>query len=121
MEDERKTTNAGGLHESGMASTTTAPASVARGLIYVCSTPVEACSFHAHLLSWRAPADAVSSGLEMKFEATWARGVKIPPFQADNLSAVEFLYAVLDSAVGRIIEHSFSVSEAAAVQIAQYF
>eukprot|EP00965_Chrysotila_dentata_P214002 6187973-Pleurochrysis_carterae.AAC.1 len=64
--------------------------------------------------------DAVSSGLKLKFEATWARGVENPPFQADNLAAVEFLYAVLDSAVGRHIQHSFSVFEAVAVPIAQF-
>eukprot|EP00965_Chrysotila_dentata_P094706 3131898-Pleurochrysis_carterae.AAC.1 len=120
MEDEWKTTSAGSLHDLGKASTTKATASVARGMTCVCSTPVKARSFHAHLLSWRV-ADAGSSGPELKFEAAWARGLESPPFQADNLSAVEFLYAVLDSAVGRRIEHSFSVSEAVAVQIARLF
>eukprot|EP00965_Chrysotila_dentata_P067188 2223921-Pleurochrysis_carterae.AAC.1 len=39
----------------------------------------------------------VSSGMQLKYEASWRAGVETPPFVADNASAVEFLKAVLDS------------------------
>eukprot|EP00965_Chrysotila_dentata_P261858 6214385-Pleurochrysis_carterae.AAC.2 len=50
---------------------------------------------------------------DVSFEASWARGVEFPPFKVDNNSAVEFMRAVLDSAVGTRISHSFCKAVAA--------
>eukprot|EP00965_Chrysotila_dentata_P028088 934167-Pleurochrysis_carterae.AAC.3 len=59
--------------------------------------------------------------MQLKFDEIWEGCVEIPPFKIKNTSAVELLCAVLDSAVGNHIIHSFSVSEAVAVQIGQLF
>eukprot|EP00965_Chrysotila_dentata_P082308 2716686-Pleurochrysis_carterae.AAC.1 len=57
--------------------------------------------------------------MQLKFNENWERGVEIPPFKIENASAVKYLRAVLDSAVGPRIFHSCFLSEAAAVQISQ--
>eukprot|EP00965_Chrysotila_dentata_P015309 506553-Pleurochrysis_carterae.AAC.1 len=58
--------------------------------------------------------------MELKFEVIWAPTKEIPPFTADNISAVKFLRAVLDSAVGTMINHrTLMLSEAVAVQVCQ--
>eukprot|EP00965_Chrysotila_dentata_P088458 2920941-Pleurochrysis_carterae.AAC.1 len=63
--------------------------------------------------------DAFSNGMDVTFDASWERGVELPPFKVDNNFAVEFLRAVLDSAVGTSIKHAFCLTEAVAVQVGQ--
>eukprot|EP00965_Chrysotila_dentata_P237142 6201708-Pleurochrysis_carterae.AAC.2 len=41
--------------------------------------------------------------MQLKLEEKWRAGVETPPFAADIASAVDFLKAVLDSAVGTAI------------------
>eukprot|EP00965_Chrysotila_dentata_P014461 479262-Pleurochrysis_carterae.AAC.1 len=48
-------------------------------------------------------------------------GVEIPPFKIENASSIDSLRTILDRAVGTHISHSFSVSEAVAVQISPLF
>eukprot|EP00965_Chrysotila_dentata_P159408 5266282-Pleurochrysis_carterae.AAC.1 len=59
--------------------------------------------------------------MQLKYEASWRAGGENLPFVADNASAdaVEFMKAVLDSAVGAHGSHSFRLSEAVAVQRSQ--
>eukprot|EP00965_Chrysotila_dentata_P002724 88587-Pleurochrysis_carterae.AAC.1 len=59
--------------------------------------------------------------MQLKFNENWEGGVENPPFKIDNASAVEFLRAILDGAVGTRISNSCSLSEAVAVQISQLF
>eukprot|EP00965_Chrysotila_dentata_P097142 3210649-Pleurochrysis_carterae.AAC.5 len=54
--------------------------------------------------------------MRLKYEASWRAGDEYPPFVADKAPAVEFLKAVLDSAVGTQVSHSFRLSAAVAVQ-----
>eukprot|EP00965_Chrysotila_dentata_P064251 2128498-Pleurochrysis_carterae.AAC.1 len=75
-------------------------------------------SLHTHKLTCRV-SDAISGGMQLKFNENWEGDVENPPFKIDNASAVEFLHAILDSAVGTRIFHSFSLSEAVAVQVSQ--
>eukprot|EP00965_Chrysotila_dentata_P225381 6194717-Pleurochrysis_carterae.AAC.1 len=76
-------------------------------------------SLHTHQLACRV-LDAVSGGMQLKVNDSEG-GVEIPPFKIDNASTVEFFRAVLDSAVGTRVYHSFSLSEAVAKQISQLF
>eukprot|EP00965_Chrysotila_dentata_P076984 2541594-Pleurochrysis_carterae.AAC.1 len=55
--------------------------------------------------------------MDVTFNVSWERGVELPAFKVDNNSAVEFLRAVLDSAVGTSIKHTFCLTEAVAVQV----
>eukprot|EP00965_Chrysotila_dentata_P263149 6214772-Pleurochrysis_carterae.AAC.7 len=57
--------------------------------------------------------------MELKFDMIWARTVEVPPFKADNIIAVNFLYTVLDSLVGTRIQHSFAITEAVATRRGQ--
>eukprot|EP00965_Chrysotila_dentata_P176093 5814327-Pleurochrysis_carterae.AAC.1 len=52
--------------------------------------------------------DAISIGMDVPFDASCERGVELPPFKVDNNSAVEFLRALRDSAVGTSIKHTWS-------------
>eukprot|EP00965_Chrysotila_dentata_P237995 6202229-Pleurochrysis_carterae.AAC.1 len=63
--------------------------------------------------------DAVSVGMHVSLDAFIMNGIlgegcRLPPLKVDNNSAVEFLRAVLDSAVGKR-------SKAVAVQVGQLF
>eukprot|EP00965_Chrysotila_dentata_P129581 4283895-Pleurochrysis_carterae.AAC.1 len=75
-------------------------------------------SLHTRQLTFRV-SDAVLGGMQLKFNENWEGGVEIPPLKIDNASTVEFLRAILDSAVGIRISHPFSLSEAVAVQTSQ--
>eukprot|EP00965_Chrysotila_dentata_P259328 6213525-Pleurochrysis_carterae.AAC.1 len=48
-------------------------------------------------------AGAVSPGKELAFDTFWERGHDLPPFKVDNDSAFDFLLAVLDSPVGKML------------------
>eukprot|EP00965_Chrysotila_dentata_P206500 6183572-Pleurochrysis_carterae.AAC.1 len=63
--------------------------------------------------------DAVSIGMDVTFDASWEGDVELPPFKVDNNFAVEFLRAVIDSAEGTSIKHTFCLTEAVAVQVRQ--
>eukprot|EP00965_Chrysotila_dentata_P241947 6204595-Pleurochrysis_carterae.AAC.1 len=65
--------------------------------------------------------DAVSAGMDVKFDTFWERGVEFPPFKVDNNFVVEFLPAVLDSAVETRISRSFCLTEPVAAQLGQLF
>eukprot|EP00965_Chrysotila_dentata_P192364 6175133-Pleurochrysis_carterae.AAC.1 len=61
--------------------------------------------------------------MDVSFDAFWERGVEFPPlrFKVDKNSAVEFLCAVLDSAVGKRISPFSCLTEAVAAQVGQFF
>eukprot|EP00965_Chrysotila_dentata_P085634 2824765-Pleurochrysis_carterae.AAC.1 len=59
----------------------------------------------------------VSSGIANKPDLIWKAGQESPRFRIDVVSAVDFVNAVLDVAVGTYIEHNFAVSQAVAVQV----
>eukprot|EP00965_Chrysotila_dentata_P117355 3878868-Pleurochrysis_carterae.AAC.1 len=113
MEIPGETTNAGALQESGMRATRSyIDASFPGGfamLRYV-GQPM-ACRI----------SDAVSADMDVSFDTFWERGGEFPPFKVDNNSAVKFPRAVLDSAVGTRISHSFCLTEAVVAQLGQLF
>eukprot|EP00965_Chrysotila_dentata_P088153 2910870-Pleurochrysis_carterae.AAC.1 len=61
--------------------------------------------------------------MQLKFATIWEgslRLVEISPFTINNVSAVEFVCAVLDSKVGVTINHSYwCLSDAVALQVVQ--
>eukprot|EP00965_Chrysotila_dentata_P252578 6210761-Pleurochrysis_carterae.AAC.1 len=62
----------------------------------------------------------VSNGRALRFDAVWEHSVDIPPFSANNGTAVDFLKAVIDSDVGTRIIHTITLSEAVVVQIYKF-
>eukprot|EP00965_Chrysotila_dentata_P144698 4779881-Pleurochrysis_carterae.AAC.1 len=84
-------------------------------LVRYAAMPVHCChkpgsSKHARL------AGTVSSGTAIKPDLIWKAGQELPRFRIDVVSAVNFVNAVLDSAVGTHIKHNVAVSQAVAVQ-----
>eukprot|EP00965_Chrysotila_dentata_P023624 783143-Pleurochrysis_carterae.AAC.1 len=47
-----------------------------------------------HSLDGVPRSDAVSTGMDVTFNASWEKGVELPPFKVDNNSAVEFLRVI---------------------------
>eukprot|EP00965_Chrysotila_dentata_P027164 901872-Pleurochrysis_carterae.AAC.1 len=57
-------------------------------------------------------AGTVSSGIAIKPDLLWKAGQELPRFRIDVVSAVDFVNAALDSAVGTNIKHNVAVSQA---------
>eukprot|EP00965_Chrysotila_dentata_P036795 1224187-Pleurochrysis_carterae.AAC.1 len=62
-------------------------------------------------------AGTVSSGTAIKADLVWKAGQESPRFRIDVVSTVEFVNAVLDSAVGTYVKHNFAVSQAVSVRV----
>eukprot|EP00965_Chrysotila_dentata_P047869 1587786-Pleurochrysis_carterae.AAC.1 len=113
MEDQERTANAGTLHKSGLPSTKSHIiaelfAEESANRINACKFPVCGPSSELRLCG----SGEVSSCTAITYSTIWKGEGQSPPFKVDEPTAVEFISAVLASAVGTRIQHSIALTEA---------